>query len=97
MAFIDWLRRAYGSIAKPLMRGAHGIRKSGYGWLRSGLEAIPYVGTAASIANTVIDHLADAHEYTESDAGRARLAQWGLEEKQAPRPVRPSMHMDVDH
>lgn len=106
MAIIDWLRRAgawfshpYTNIAKPLMRGAHNIKKSGYGWLRSGMEGLPYVGTAASVANTVIDQLAAAHEYTESDAGRAKLARWGIEDQSAPRPPRPNMHtsgMDLD-
>lgn len=91
MAIIDWVRSAYHRVAKPLMRGAHNIRKSGYGMLRGALEHIPYIGTAASVANTVIDHLADAHEYTESAAGREKMQKWGLEEKSAPRPARPRM------
>ena len=75
MGFVDWLRQAsgwvYNKVAKPILGGASWLRNQPYFKPAiEGLSNIPYVGSAARIASSVVNTLGDVHDWTQEGDGK---------------------------
>lgn len=69
MGFLDWLRQStgwvYNNVAKPVLTGASYLKRAGFGKVFEAAYDLPYVGSAARVASTVLDKLHQANEWTD--------------------------------